>query len=173
MSAQEIIRIATSFGYVVLRQYDLEEAPKPFLFEITKREVLISVPPGMTIERAVRLDLRLKSSEPLSGGSSNGEWLESTAFEQMNGSLSLGVRDHDWMASVGHSRGLFPHRLTKRSSGTDPECAYQVSYLPNGLLLDLGKIEARGEIQIPLGLALSKQSRDSLSTWFGVDAVLP
>jgi hypothetical protein len=188
MSAQAIIRISTAFGDVVLRQFDLKETSKAFSFEVAKQEVSVVVPSGMTIERAVRLDLRLKSqfdgevpkfcfvldaNETLNGSPSSGEWLDSIAFERMNGSLSLGARDHEWMASVGHSHGMFPLRFSKGRSGSDPRCAYQVSYLPNGLLLNLGKLEAGESIQIPLGLALSEQSLDSLSTWFGVDAVLP
>jgi hypothetical protein len=188
MSAQEITRISTPFGNVVLRQFDLKETSKVFSFEVTKQEVSVVVPLGMTIQRAVRLDLKLKSqfdgevprlcfvldaNETLNGSPSSGEWLESIAFERMNGSLSLGARDNEWMASVGYSCGMFPLRLSNGPSGADPKCAYQVSYLPNGLLFNLGKLDAGDSVQIPLGLALSEQSLDSLSTWFGVDAVLP
>lgn len=186
------IRFATPLGAVFVHVSDSvgRQLSERLRLQVSADDVQPQLPPGMRVDHAVRIELRMRALEDgvaprvlfaldetrnLKGNPSSGQWLETVQFERGGTILSLGARDQEWSLTYGVKKSMLPNRFQWADPDIQPD-GYELTYAPYGMIIDFGTL-ARGEsVKCPLALAYVSGlsgSDDDVWTWFGVDAVLP
>src|SRR5262245_11247591 len=143
--AQTIAQVETPLGPVLLHLAESENLSAT----ADIAEMHPELPAGMRVDRALRIDLRVRASAdsgPLQlafalhaaqqGSPESGEWLDSIRFRSQGVQLSLGTRDATWMLIHGVEEKFLPARLR-----ADPAAAdfsdWSLHYTPQGFVIDV------------------------------------
>ncbi len=182
--AHTIAQVDTPLGPVLLHVAESESLS--VVADIA--EMRPELPAGMRVDRALRIDLKLRASKDvdavqfsfaldadLEGSPESGEWLDSIRFRSQGTQLSLGTRDTTWMLSHGVDAKYLPQRLRADLAAADFS-AWSLRYRPQGFVIEVAALKRGDTLTCPLALAFASaqpDNHDDESTWFAVDYSLP
>ncbi|MET0277807.1 MAG: hypothetical protein ABW198_05680 [Pseudorhodoplanes sp.] len=182
--AQTLAQVETPLGPVLLHLAESESLSAT----ADIAEVRPEMPAGMRVDRAVRIDLKVRAGadlgplqfalaldSPQQGTPESGEWLASVRFRSQGIQLSLGTRDAAWMLTHGVEEKFLPQRLRADPSAADFS-DWTLHYTPQGFVIDVAPLKRGDTLICPLAVAYASaqpDSHDDESTWFAVDYALP